>query len=339
MELNYDHYIGIDWAKTNMAIARMTKHSNKIEVIDVVADLEELKIYLKNKKGKKILTFEETSTAQWLYTELNSYVDKILVCNPHRNKLLSDGPKTDKIDAKKLVQLLRADLLKPVYHSGNFYLSLRKLASGYEDLVKQGVRTKNQRSALFIAVGKSKKTKDLDGTYEKFVLEGLDGQIKNYEQEKKRYEQEFKKLSKNNRLIRNLKTIPGIGCIWAVRLSALVVDASRFKHKDPWLSYCGLVKLDKVSGGRNYGKRSPRYSRIAKSIFKIAALTVLTKDEKSSLKKYYLDLIEEKNYPEYLARHSLARRIAIITLGVFKQNKPYKQKEVKLIYKSRMICS
>jgi hypothetical protein len=31
----YDHYIAIDWSIDNMAIARMTKKSNKINIMDV----------------------------------------------------------------------------------------------------------------------------------------------------------------------------------------------------------------------------------------------------------------------------------------------------------------
>ncbi len=42
----YDHYIGIDWSMTNMAIARMTRASNKAKVIDVPADVRELQVYL-----------------------------------------------------------------------------------------------------------------------------------------------------------------------------------------------------------------------------------------------------------------------------------------------------
>ncbi len=55
----YDHYIAIDWAATNMAIARMTKKSNKITVIDVPADIAELQVYLKNLKGTKILLLKK----------------------------------------------------------------------------------------------------------------------------------------------------------------------------------------------------------------------------------------------------------------------------------------
>ena len=172
MQQEYDHYIALDWSKKNMAIARMTKKSNKITVVDVPADAEELKVYLSNLKGKKILAIEETTSTQWLYTELVDFVDKLFVCDPYRNRLLSEGPKTDKIDATKLVQLLKASLMKEVYHTGHEFVHLRKLVSGYNDLVKAGVRWKNQRHALIRSSGKDSKNEiRLDNHLEQFVLE------------------------------------------------------------------------------------------------------------------------------------------------------------------------
>ena len=106
-DIIYDHYIAIDWSIKNMAIARMTKKSNNIKVIDVESDIIELQLYLNNLKGSKILVVEETTTSQWLYTELKDYVDKLVICDPYRNRLLSEGPKIDKIDARKLVQLAK----------------------------------------------------------------------------------------------------------------------------------------------------------------------------------------------------------------------------------------
>ena len=38
---------------------------------------------------------------------------EVIVCDPRRNKLLEDGSKADKVDARKLAELLRAGLLKP----------------------------------------------------------------------------------------------------------------------------------------------------------------------------------------------------------------------------------
>jgi len=126
-DIIYDHYIAIDWSAINMAIVRMTKKSNKITTIDVPSDIKELQFYLKNLKGTKILSIEETTTSQWLYTELKEYVDEVLICDPYRNSLLSEGPKTDKIDATKLVQLLKAGLMKEVFHSTDKFICLRRL--------------------------------------------------------------------------------------------------------------------------------------------------------------------------------------------------------------------
>ena len=190
----YDHYIAIDWAEKNMAIARMTKKSNKISAIDVPADLSNLKAYLKNLKGTKVLVIEETTTSQWLYVELQDYVDRIIVCDPHRNKLLSEGPKNDKIDATKLVTLLKAGLIKEVYHSNNKFIYFRRLVSGYDDLVKAGVRLKNQRSSLLKCCGKKGKSEPgkLELASDNFVLQCLNRQIDAYEEEKSGYEKEFK---------------------------------------------------------------------------------------------------------------------------------------------------
>ena len=329
----YDHYIAIDWSINNMAIARMTKKSNKITAIDVPSDIEDLQAYLKNLRGTKILAIEETTTSQWLYAELNEYVDRILICDPNRNRLLNEGPKTDKIDASKLVQLLKAGLMKEVYHSTDKFLYLRRVVSAYEDLVKAGVRLKNQRYALMRACGKSGKEKKgctLDFCGEQFVLECLDKQIEAYENYKERYEKEFEKLARKNPEIRHQKSLPGIGTINAVKIIARVVNPYRFSDKGHYLSYSGLIKLEKTSGGRNYGKRNPRYSRQLKSVYKSGILAAIAGN--NPINDYYKHLILERGYPEHNARQKACRRLATLSLGVFKSGKkyqPYRRNHVK----------
>ena len=320
----YDHYIAIDWSIKNMAIARMTKKSNKITAIDVPSDLEDLQAYLQNLRGTKILTIEETTTSQWLFTELKDYVDRILICDPNRNKLLNEGPKTDKIDATKLVHLLKAGLMKEVYHSTDRFLYLRRIVSGYEDLVKAGVRSKNQRYALLRAVGKKgfeKKDLKIGTSGEQFVLECLDRQIKAYEQEKELYEREFRRLARKHPEIRHQKGLPGIGTINAVKIVARVVTPYRFADKGHYLSYTGLVKLNKISGGRSYGKKNPRFCRQLKSVYKSGVLAAIGGN--NPINDYYEHLIQEKGYPEHNARQMACRRLAILSLGVFKSGKKY----------------
>ena len=317
----YDHYIAVDWAQNNMAIARMTKGSPAAKVINVPSSVKELQIYLSRLNGKKILAVEETTTSQWLYVELKDYVDEIVVCDPYRNHLLSDGPKTDELDAVKLVKLLKEGFLKPVFHSADEFIYLRKLVSGYEDMIKAGVRLKNQRSALFRAQGKDKGEKDLPQKVESFVLEGVDKGIEAYESEKMRYEAEMGKQRKKHLMIRTLDGIHGIGVIGAVKIAARVVDARRFEDKGKWLSYCGLVRQEKLSGGRSYGWKQPRYCRTLKGVFKTAAMGVI--GAKNCFNKYYDFLLNEKHYSEHNARHAVARKIATIAWAVMKSGKPF----------------
>ncbi len=334
-DIIYDHYIAIDWAATNMAIARMTKKSNKITAIDVPSDIKELQFYLKRLKGTKILTIEETSTSQWLYTELKEYVDKILICDPYRNRLLEEGPKTDKIDATKLVQLLKAGLMKEVFHSNDKFIYLRRIVSGYEDLVKSGVRLKNQRYSLLRVCGKSgyeKKDTKLPSKDDQYVLESFDRQIKNYEEEKKGYEIEFKRLAKKYPEIRHQKSIPGIGFINAVKIVSRVVTPYRFSGNGYYLSYSGLIKHEKISGGRSYGKKSPRYCRQLKYVYKSGVLAAIGGN--NPINDYYEYLIKEKRYSDHNARNKACRRLAILSLGVFKSGKkyqPYRRTNVKSV--------
>jgi transposase len=328
----YDHYIALDWAQQNMAIARMTSSAGKIRTIDVPSNIEEFKIYLKELRGTKILTFEETTPAHWLYTELKPLVTEIVVCDPYRNRLLSEGPKTDKIDAEKLVKLLRAGLLKPVFHNGEALFYLRKIVSGYEDIVKAGIRLKNQRAALFRAVGLNKREESLPGTSETFVLEGLDRGIEAYEKEKLRYEGKFNELYKKHQALRNLESIPGIGIINATKILAVVADARRFPDRGHFLSYCGLIHLEKISGGKSYGKQKPRHSHTLKYVFKTAAMTITIHPD-GAMWEYYQYLTHEKKYSDHNVRNALARRIATLAYGVLKTGKRFEQKQ------KRTLCS
>lgn len=322
----YDNYIAVDWAQKNMAIARMTAKSKKTDVIDVPSSIKDLKIYLQHLSGSIILTIEESSTSQWLYTELVENVDEIIICNPLRNRLLSHGPKNDIIDAKKLALLLRNNLLDPVYHSGSEYFQLRKLVGGYLALIKHGVRLKNQRAGLLISKGKHKNDTELSNSYESFVLKSMDDLIAANETQVGEYVKEFKKLKKTNQHIKNLITIQGIQERLAVRILAIVIDPKRFANKGKWLSYCGLIKHDRMSGGKSYGKRNPQYNREAKCVFKIAAMACISfGGENNNFKRYYEQLLQQ-GIATHNARHAVARRIAIITLGVLKSNKPFKDR-------------
>jgi transposase len=322
--MGYDHYIAADWSIKNMAIARMTSKHNKIHVVDVPSDVTELQAYLKNLKGRKILAIEETTTSQWLYTELKDHVDRLLICDPVRNHLLSEGAKTDKIDASKLVQLLKADLLREVFHSSDRFLYLRRVVSGYEDVIRAGVRLKNQRYSLLRAcglTGDEEKKIRLTRPEDQLVLDGIERQIESCENERAVYGKEFEKLARKYPEIRHQDSLPGIGLIGAVKIVSRVVSPHRFADPGRFLSYAGLIKLEKTSGMVTYGRKNSRFCRELKSVYKTGAITAIGGN--NPINDYYEYLIREKKYPDYQARHKVARRLAVLSWGVFKSGKKY----------------
>lgn len=309
----YDHYLALEWSLAKMVLARQSKRGGQPRLYEGSSDIREIKEVLKKIGGTKILTVEESGSAHWLYLELTDYVDRILVCNPHHNRLLSNGPKTDRIDALKLCELLRAGLLKEVYHADNGLYELRNLVSAYVDVVQAGVRAKNQRAAM--AIGHRN-----DGKHAPFIGSVLDENIALYERNKAEYEKRFTKLVRRNMLLRYQDQIHGIGDIGAVKILATVVDARRFATKGRYWSYCGLVKHEKESGGRKYGRRRGRYNRVLKEVYRTATKAALRGN--NPIREYY-EVLCERGMAEPDALNAVARYIAGVSYGMLKSGKPY----------------
>ena len=99
--------------------------------------------------GNVVGTFEEGTWSVWLYDLLNPRVDKLVVCNPRKNALLKDGNKSDRIDGRKLAELLRGNQLKPVYHGETGVRMLRELSRSYLTIVKDLSRVMNRLKAVY----------------------------------------------------------------------------------------------------------------------------------------------------------------------------------------------
>jgi len=72
-------------------------------------------------QGELHVTWEEGTWAAWLYDLLKPHVHEVLVCNPRRNAVLKEGSKNDRVEARKLSDLLRTGMLRPVYHENTDY--------------------------------------------------------------------------------------------------------------------------------------------------------------------------------------------------------------------------
>lgn len=319
---DYDHYLGLDYSQEGYSLGRVTAKMMTPKIISGSRQVEEIQSALKKLKGKKILTIEETTSTHWLYVELKDYVDKIVVCDPYRNSLLSEGAKNDDIDAGKLSLLLRGGFLKEVYHTMEEDYMIRKLISAYEDLIKSGVRVKNQQSSIYRSMGKSYKKRESLGSNPivKFIETQQKISIGIYEETKKQYIKEFEQLRSKISVIEYMCKVAGIDTISSVKIYGIVIEGKRFSTKNKYWGYCGLVYHQKLSGNRNYGKRKTRYSRILKSVYKTAAIASIR--GKNDIREYYEHLLT-KGLSEDKARNAVSRYIAKVTLAMMKHKTEY----------------
>jgi hypothetical protein len=87
-------------------------------------------------RGSLHVTFEEGTCAAWLHDLLKPHVTQVLVCDPRKNVLLKVGNKGDRIDSRKLAELLRSNLLRSVYHEQAGVRTVKELARSYLTITK-----------------------------------------------------------------------------------------------------------------------------------------------------------------------------------------------------------
>jgi hypothetical protein len=81
--------------------------------------------------GTLSLTFEEGTSAAWLHDLLKPHVSRLVVCDPRKAALLKEGNKSDRIDARKLAEMLRTNQFKRVYHGEHGLRTLKELGRSY----------------------------------------------------------------------------------------------------------------------------------------------------------------------------------------------------------------
>ena len=110
------YYVGLDVHQASSCIAVLNADGKSVMESAVETSASTILDFLKGLRGHVRVTFEQGTHAAWLYDVLKQTTATVIVCDPRRNRLLHDGNKSDKVDARKLAQLLRAGLLSPVYH-------------------------------------------------------------------------------------------------------------------------------------------------------------------------------------------------------------------------------
>ena len=114
--MNATKYVAMDVHTATIAIAVLSFDGKLIMESVIEAKRSTIVQFIQGLRGELFLTFEEGTWSAWLYDLLTPYVTNIVVCDPRRNALLKQGSANDRIDARKLAELLRLNSLRSVYH-------------------------------------------------------------------------------------------------------------------------------------------------------------------------------------------------------------------------------
>jgi transposase len=346
-------YIGMDVHKEAISIAVLNS-SGKL-VMECVIETKAITIleFVQGLCGSLHVTFEEGTWAAWLYDLLKPHVTKIVVCNPRRNALLKEGSKSDRIDARKLAELLRSNLLRPVYHGEQGVRTLKELARSYLTISKDLGRVMSRLKAIYRSWGIPCTGKQVYAPryraewLAKITEAGVRRRAEFYYQQldalrplRQQVRQELLAEARKHRAWKLLRGIPSIGPIRAALIIAILQTPHRFRTKRQLWTYSGFGIETHSSAEHRYIQgelqRSKKQISIRglnrnhnhdlKNLFKSAATIAAAKP--GPFQEFYDALVAKGIKPE-MARLTLARKIAAITLVVWKRGVSFDAEHLK----------
>jgi transposase len=348
-----EKYVGLDVHKDTISIAVMNSAGKLI--MESIIETKAITIlqFFQGLQGDVYVTFEEGTWAAWLYDLLKPHVTQVVVCNPRKNALLKQGSKSDQIDARKLTELLRNGSLSAVYHGEHGLRTLKELSRSYLTISKDLGRVMNRLKALYRswaipcagtqvyaprhrAEWLAKITEAGVRRRAELYYEQLDALRLVRQQARKELLAEARKHSAT----KLLRQIPGIGPLRAAQLVALIQTPHRFRTKRQLWNYSGLglethdsAQYRMVEGQLQRSKKpqqlrglNTNHNHDLKNIFKGAAMRAST--AAGPLRDFYEALLAKGRRPT-MARLTLARKIAAITLIVWKKGASFDAKYLK----------
>jgi transposase len=351
--MDSEKYIGLDVHQATIVIA-VTDSTGKL-IMESILETEAATIlqFFAGLRGTLYVTFEEGTWSAWLYDLLHPHVDKLVVCNPRKNGLLKDGNQSDRIDARKLAELLRGTQLKPVYHGETGVRRLRELSRSYLTIVKDLSRVMNRLKAVYRSWAIPCAGRDVYYTRHRAqwlaklreagvrrraerLYEQLD-MLRHLRQQARR---ELLAESRKHAITAKLRQIPYLGPIRSALAVALIQTPHRFRTKRQLWAYSGLALETHISAEyrcvEGQVRRSKKMLSIRglnkdhnhdlKGLFKGAATMARTRP--GPFQDFYQAALAKGIKPT-MARLTLARKIAAITLTLWKKGESFDAEKLK----------
>ena len=350
--MSQEKYIGMDVHQATVSVAVMDSGGKLIMECILETKAGTIVEFIKGLHGTLSLTFEEGTCAAWLHDLLKPHVSRLVVCDPRKNALLKDGSKSDRIDARKLAELLRGNQLTPGIPRRPRGTNPEGVRSQLSDLTQDLTRVMSRIKALYRswAIPCSGTTvyaaRHRSEWLSKIPQPGVRLRAERFYQQldllrplHQEARCDFVVESHRHPAVKLLRQIPFIGPIRAALLVALLQTPHRFRTKRQLWAYSGFAVETHDSGEYRYvrGKLlrnrerisvrglSDNYNRDLKNLFKSTAISASTRP--GPLRDFYVALLAKGMRPT-MARLTLARKIAAITLTIWKKGVDFDAKQL-----------
>jgi transposase len=351
--MNNDKYIGMDVHRAMISIVVLSE-SGQVQVSATIpTQTEPIVAFLEGQRGRLHVTFEEGTWAAWLYDLLVSRVARLVVCDPRHNALLQRGSKSDPLDARKLAELLRLNALRPVYHGERSVQTLKELARSYQSIMRDATRVMNRLKALYRARGIACAGRGVYALTQRASWlaqlqgEGVRSRAELLYQEldllgllHRQARLALLKESRKHAACQRLRQVPGLGPLRVALLLAFVQTPCRFRNVRLFWAYVGLGLVTHISaefclvnGQVTRSRKHPlarglnrNFQPDLKEIFKAAATCAIVRP--GPWQDYYQQRVKAWGKP-HLVRLTVARKLAALTLTLWKKGGRYDAEQVK----------
>src|SRR5262249_8672224 len=207
-------------------------------------------------KRPRALVIEEGPLAGWLWRELHGAVDRLVVSEPRRNRLIAEeGDKDDDIDGEKLAQLLRGGFFKEGHQVESLGRAVFKQhVAMYHFRVRQRVRESLRLSALFRQHGVMIRERASVASGDRPALllrlpadealreavEVLWGAYDEVVEQEEIWRQRLVQLAQQEEVVQRFQALPGISWIRAATWYAYLDTPWRFRSKAALWKYLGI---------------------------------------------------------------------------------------------------
>jgi len=296
-------------------------------------------------RGAVQVVFEEGTQAQWLHELLTPLVHRVVVCD--RRGEVRQGNKGDQGDADQLSELLRRGSVRAVYHGGRQGVVLRELTRSYQNLVEDSTRVMLRLKALFraraIATRGTKVYQPreqarwlarLSDRGARLRAEGLYAELGLLQELRPKAKAAMLAEARGDPAWPVLRSIPFLGPVRVALLLATMQTPWRFRTKRNLWAYAGLAVVTRTSSEYEFVANQPvrrrrapltrglnrNHNCILKDVFKGAATAATARP--GPLQDFYQGMIA-RGMREELARVTLARKLAALTLRLWKRGERY----------------